>query len=207
MTAGTACAHAAAGRAPARGHDHSITRAALYPRTASASPAQRGLHHQTPPWTPHALTHGVTSMKFNLVQARCSGKIPLPAPQGPRLLSQALTNWIHLTYRCLWKSSKDLFQETHLVSHWIYRVKVLPAGAVWTKAGLSTRNNSHIESRSLPVSTFLSAYSAHYLSVRRGWKLWRSKPHCLWREFIKDQQATILFSWPKVLAVPWTAFQ
>lgn len=173
--------------APARCHDHGITLLCcpLSPVLPVRALLKEASATKAPPPAPRALTHGVTSVKFNPVQARCSGKIPHPAPRGPRLLSQALTNWIHLTYRCLWKSSKDLFQETHLVSHWIYRVKVLPAGAVWTKAGLSTRNKSHIGSRSLPVSAFLSAYSAHYLSGRREWKPWRSKPHSLGREFIK----------------------
>lgn len=129
---------------------------------------KEGFATKTPPWTPRALARGVTSVKFSLVQARCSGKILHPAPQGSRLLSQALTNWIHLTYRCLWKSSKDLFQETHLVSHWIYRVKVLPAGAACTKAGLSTKNKSHIVYRSLRVSAFLPTYSAHSQGEETG---------------------------------------
>lgn len=166
---------------------------------------KEGSATKTPPWIPCALIHRVTSVKFSLVQARCSGKIPHPAPQGSRLLSQALANWIHLTYRCLWKSSKGLFQETRLVSHWIYRVKVLPAGAVWTKAGLSTKNKSHIGYRFLLVSALLSAYS-NSLAGRRDWKLWRSKPPLWGQSFLKDQQVLILFSCPEDLVLHWTAF-
>lgn len=166
---------------------------------------KEGSATKTPLWSPCALTQGVTSVKFSLVQARCFGKIPHPAPQGSRLLSQALTNWIHLTYRCLWKSSKDLFQETHLVSHWICRVKVLPAGEVWTKAGLSTKNKSHIGYRSLLVSAFLSAYSTHSQGEETG-NCDGLNPTLWGQSLLKDQQILILFSCPEVLAFYWTAF-
>lgn len=138
----------------------------------------------TPPWTPCALTRRVTSVKFSLVQARCFGKIPHPAPEGSRLLSQALTNWIHLTLPV----SLKVLQGSVSRNTFGFTLN-LQSESFTSWSSLNQSWSFHKEQithwTQIPPGFSFLLHLLHSLAGRRDWKLWRSKPHSLWAEFIK----------------------